>query len=378
MTQAPDASGEGSGLTIAVLKETVPGERRVALVPEDVRKLTAMGLRVRVEHGAGAAAFQSDERYAEAGAGIAPDAAAACRDAALVLKVRPPQAAEMAVLRAGQHIVCLTQALGDDPPARLAAAGIGTFALERVPRITRAQSMDVLSSQATVAGYEAVLLGASTLGVFMPMLMTAAGTMRPAKAFIIGVGVAGLQAIATARRLGAIVSAFDIRPATREQVQSLGATFVAAELADSGAEAQGGYARAQSDTEQERTLAAIGGHIKDMDLVVTTAQIPGRPAPRLITAAMVRAMRPGSVIVDIAAESGGNCELTLPGESRSEGGVTVIGANNLPSRLPIHASRLFSANMRTFLAHLIADGRIRADPDDEILRAMLIPAAATA
>lgn len=370
---APD-----NGLVLALLKETAPGERRVALVPEDVQRLGAAGLRIRVEAGAGEAALQPDSRYAEAGATIVPDAATACRDATLVVKVRPPSPEEMTSLSAEQHLFSLTRAAGQDALSWLSAAGVNTFALERVPRSTRAQSMDVLSSQATVAGYEAILLGAANLPVFMPMLMTPAGTIRPAKVFIIGVGVAGLQAIATARRLGAVVSAFDVRPATREQVQSLGATFVAAELAASGAEAEGGYAQAQAEEEQQRTLAAIGGHIKDMDLVVTTAQIPGRPAPRLITAEMVRSMRPGSVIVDLAAETGGNCELTVPDETRIEAGVRVIGAGNLPSQLPIHASRLFSTNIRTLLGELVVDGQFRPDPTNDIVSAMLVsPAVAT-
>lgn len=368
-----------AGVTVAVLKEMTPGERRVALVPEDVQKLISAGLRVHVERGAGEAAFQPDARYAEAGAVIFPDAAAACGDATLVVKIRPPRPDEMASFSAGQYLVSLTRSAGEDALGRLTDSGVSTFALERVPRSTRAQSMDVLSSQATVAGYEAVLLGAANLSVFLPMLMTPAGTIRPAKVFIVGVGVAGLQAIATARRLGAVVSAFDIRPATREQVQSLGASFVAAELAASGTEVQGGYAEAQDEAEQRRTLAAIGGHIKDMDLVVTTAQIPGRPAPRLVTADMVRSMRPGSVIVDLAAETGGNCELTVPDETRVESGVTVIGAGNLPSRLPVHASRLFSANIRTLLAEFIVEGQIQADPANEIVSAMLVsPAKAIA
>ena len=370
---APDTS-----TVIALLKETVDGERRVALVPEDVQKLSTAGLRVSVETGAGEAAFQADTRYAEAGATIVPDAAAACRDATLVVKVRPPEPVEIANLSAGQYLVSLTRAVDHDALARLSAAGVSTFALERVPRSTRAQSMDVLSSQATVAGYQAILLGASKMAVLMPMLMTPAGTIRPAKVFVVGVGVAGLQAIATARRLGAVVSAFDVRPATREQVQSLGATFIAPDLAESGIEAQGGYAQVQAKAEQERTLAAIGGHIKDMDLVVTTAQIPGQAAPQLIKTEMVRSMRPGSVIVDLAAETGGNCEITVPEESRIEAGVTVIGAGNLPSHLPVHASRLFSANIRTLLAHLIVDGQIRTDPTDEVVGAMLVPSAATA
>jgi NAD(P) transhydrogenase subunit alpha len=232
--------------------------------------------------------------------------------------------------------------------------------------------MDVLSSQSTVAGYKAVLIGAAELGRFLPMLTTAAGSIAPAKAFVIGAGVAGLQAIATARRLGAVVSAFDVRAAAREQVQSLGAAFVASEVVSQGAEDKGGYARAQGDEERERTLAAIAGHVKDMDLVITTAQIPGRPAPRLITEAMVRTMKPGSVIVDLAAETGGNCELTVLGEARVAHGVTVIGPANLASTLPFHASQMFSKNVLTLLQHLIKDGALTIDAADEITGAMLV------
>jgi len=256
--------------------------------------------------------------------------------------------------------------------AKLAARRVTALALELVPRITRAQSMDVLSSQATVAGYKAVLLGAAELGKFLPMLTTAAGNISPAKVFVIGAGVAGLQAIATARRLGGVVSAFDVRPAAREQVQSLGASFVASELASENAEAAGGYARAQTQDEQQRTLAAIAAHIKDVDMVVTTAQIPGRPAPRLVTSEMVRSMRAGAVIVDLAAETGGNCELSKPGESVSEAGVTILAPLNLPSSVPFHASQMFGRNVLTLLQHLLKDGNVMIDLDDEITGAMVV------
>jgi NAD(P) transhydrogenase subunit alpha len=270
----------------------------------------------------------------------------------------------IALLRPGQH----------GPVAeRLAERGVTSLALELVPRITRAQTMDVLSSQSTVAGYKAVLLGASALGKFLPMLTTAAGNIQPARAFVIGAGVSGLQAIATARRLGAVVSAFDVRPAAREQVLSLGATFVANEAVSTTAETSEGYARVQTDDERERTLAAIAAHIKDVDLVITTAQIPGRAAPRLVTEDMVKRMRPGAVIVDMAAESGGNCELTRAGETVQAHRVTIVGAVNLPSTVPFHASQMFGRNVLALLQHLVAkDGTLTIDPTDEITGAMLV------
>jgi len=242
--------------------------------------------------------------------------------------------------------------------------------MERVPRTTRAQSMDALSSQATLAGYKAVLLGASALPRILPMMTTAAGTLAPAKAFIVGAGVAGLQAIATARRLGAVVSAFDVRPVVKEQVQSLGASFVEVPVAAEGA---GGYAKELGASEQERVLGAVGAHVKDMDLVITTAAIPGKPAPRLITAEMVRSMRPGSVIVDLAADTGGNCELTRAGEAVVEAGVTIIGAVNLPAAVPFHASQMYGRNVTTLLQHLSTkEGALKLDPADDIANAMLV------
>src|SRR5690606_24980941 len=293
--------------------------------------------------------------------------------AGVIAKVQRPGADEVGMLPPGSTLICLLHPGADDSLFEvLDRAGVTALALEKVPRITRAQSMDVLSSQATVAGYKAALLGASHLDKFLPMLTTAAGSIPPAKAFIIGAGVAGLQAIATVRRLGAVVSAFDIRPAAAEQVQSLGATFVASELVSTEAETAGGYAREQSSNEQERTLAAIGGHIPAMDLVITTAQIPGRPAPRLITADMVRSMRPGSVIVDLAAETGGNCELTRAGETVVENGVSVVGPVNLPATLPLHASQMFSRNVLTLLQHIVKDGALALDLDDEIVGPMCV------
>jgi NAD(P) transhydrogenase subunit alpha len=256
--------------------------------------------------------------------------------------------------------------------ASLSSRKISGLALELVPRITRAQSMDVLSSQATIVGYKAVLMGAEHMPKFMPMLTTAAGNITPAKAFVLGAGVAGLQAIATARRLGAVVSAFDVRPAVREQVQSLGATFVAAELAAAGSETAGGYAREQSSDEQARTLAAIGNHIKEVDLVISTAQIPGKPAPKLITPEMVKSMRAGSVIVDCAAETGGNCELSKPGETIVVNDVTILAPLNLPSTVPFHASQMFGRNIFELVKPHVKEGKFTFNPNDEILGKMIL------
>ena len=360
-------------MRISVLAETVAHERRVALVPDSVARLVKGGAEVVVQSGAGRHASFPDDAYVGAGATLAPDAAGACAGADVVAKVQRPTADEIALLPPGVVLVSLLQPGGNgDLPQRLAERRVSAMALELVPRITRAQSMDVLSSQATVAGYKAVLVGASALGRFLPMLTTAAGSLAPARAVVIGAGVAGLQAIATARRLGAVVSAFDVRPAAREQVQSLGATFVASDVVTQAAEDKGGYAKAQSEDEQQRTLATIAGHIKDQDLVITTAQIPGRPAPRLITEAMVASMKPGSVIIDLAAETGGNCEVTRLGETVAVNGVAVIGPQNLPSTLPLHASQMYSKNVLTLLQHLIKDGTLVVDPADEITGAMLV------
>ena len=359
-------------MKVAVPKETAPGERRVALVPDSVGRLSKSGVEVRVERGAGVSAHFPDEAYAEAGATLV-DTGAALAEADVVVKVQPPSPDEAAQLPSGSVLISLLQPAAKGPLLeRLNERGVSALSLERVPRITRAQSMDVLSSQSTVAGYRAALLGANALGKFLPMLTTAAGTIAPAKVFVIGAGVAGLQAIATARRLGGVVSGFDIRPAAAEQVQSLGATFVAAETVSAAAEDKGGYARAQSEDEQQRTLLVIHAHIRDQDLVITTAQIPGRPAPRLIAEEMIRDMRPGSVIVDLAAETGGNCALTRAGETVEAHGVTIMGPVNLPSTLPMHASQMFSRNVLTLLQHLIRDGALTIDPADEITGAMLL------
>jgi NAD(P) transhydrogenase subunit alpha len=330
-------------------------------------------LDVVVQSGAGLPAGFRDEAYVTAGATIAPDTAATLAGANIVAKVQPPSADEIARMDPGTTLLSLLRpGHSADVAKALAERGVSALALELVPRITRAQSMDVLSSQSTVAGYKGVLIGAEALGKFLPMLTTAAGNISPAKVFVIGAGVAGLQAIATARRLGGVVSAFDVRPAAREQVLSLGATFVANELVNTSAEAAGGYARAQTQDEQANTLAAIANHIKDQDLVVTTAQIPGRAAPTLITGVMVASMRPGSVIVDLAAETGGNCELSKPGETVHANDVAIIAPLNLPATVAFHASQMFGRNIVELLKHLVRDGALALDPADEITGAMLM------
>jgi NAD(P) transhydrogenase subunit alpha len=358
-------------MQIAVPKETAKGERRVALAPENVARLVKQGHEVRVQGGAGAQAGFLDEAYRAAGATVLEGAAAVMEGATVVARVRAPDAREAEEIPAGALVVGLLAPYQSGPVlAALAARGVHAMAMERVPRTTRAQSMDALSSQATLAGYKAVLLGASALPRILPMMTTAAGTLAPAKAFVIGAGVAGLQAIATARRLGAVVSAFDVRPVVKEQVQSLGASFV--EVSQVAAEGAGGYARELAATDQERVLAAIAGHLRDMDLVVTTAAIPGKPAPRLVTSEMIRSMRPGSVVVDVAAETGGNCEATRPGETVQEHGVTILGPVDLPSSVPFHASQTYGRNVLALLQHLARDGRLALDVQDEITAAMLV------
>lgn len=365
-------------MRLAVLTETAARERRVALAPDAVKRLVGAGHAVVVQRGAGAGAHIADALYEQAGATLADGAAAAARGADLVCKVQRPSPDEAALLDEGTAVVSLVQAPADDPSlAALAARGITLFALEKVPRITRAQSMDVLSSQATVAGYKGVLLGAAHMARLMPMLTTAAGSIPPAKALVIGAGVAGLQAIATARRLGAQVSAFDVRAAAKEQVMSLGATFVAAELVSAGAEAAGGYAREQTAEERAAVMRALAEHATEMDLIVTTAAVPGRPAPKLVDAETVARMRPGSVIVDLASETGGNCVLTRPGETfETENGVTILGPLNVPSSVPYHASTMLSRNVMTFVQHLAKDApegaSMKLDLGDEITGAMCV------
>jgi NAD(P) transhydrogenase subunit alpha len=347
-------------MRVGVPKEAEPGERRVALVPETVGRL-GEGVEVVVEQGAGVAAGFEDAAYTDAGATVGDP-----WGCDVVVKVAAPNAAEAARLRDGQVLVAFLSPLTDtEGVARLAAAGVHGLALESIPRITRAQPMDALSSQATVSGYKAALVADDRLPRFLPMLMTAAGTIPPAKVLVLGAGVAGLQAIATARRLGAVVSAFDVRPAVKEQVESLGATFL--ELGVQGEETEGGYARELTPEQQAAQQAELQSRIPGFDAVITTAAIPGRPAPRLVTAEAVRGMRAGSVIVDLAAETGGNCELTKPGEEVVDGGVTIVGTTNVPSTMPTHASQLLSRNMAAIVGLLAKDGELVLDWDDEIV-----------
>ena len=340
-------------------RESAPGERRVGLVPETVSRLT--GYDIAIERGAGETACFPDDAYAEAGAQLVESA----WDADVVVKVAKPSAEEVARLREGAVLIAFLQPLTDAQGIeRLAGQGVVAFAMESIPRITRAQSMDALSSQATVAGYKAALIAADRLPKFFPLLMTAAGTVVPAKVLVLGAGVAGLQAIATARRLGAVVAGFDVRPVVREQIESLGVTFL--DLGIRGEETAGGYATeltAEQQAEQQRQLET---RLPDYDAVITTALVPGRPAPLLIPATAVRAMRPGSVIVDLAAEAGGNCELTEPGEEVVREGVTIVGLTDLPSRMATHASQLYARNVSALLQHLAPDGELVLDWSDEI------------
>ena len=347
-------------MKVGVVRETAPGERRVALVPETAGKLVAAGFEVVVEPNAGAAASFPDEAYREAGATLASP-----WDADVVVKVRKPDESEIARLRDGQLLIAFLDPLADpDGIARLDAKGVVAFAMESIPRITRAQPMDALSSQATVGGYKSALLAAEYLPRFFPMLMTAAGTVPPAKVLVIGAGVAGLQALATARRLGAVVTGFDVRPAVKEQIESLGANWL--DLGVTGAEAEGGYARELTPEEMQAQQQALEARISEFDVVITTAAVPGRAAPKIIPASAVKAMRPGSVIVDLAAETGGNCELTEPGEIVVREGVTLLGITNLPSTMPYHASTLYSRNIQALLLHLAPEGALNLDWSDEI------------
>src|SRR6188508_1154251 len=351
-------------MRVAVPKETTPGEHRVALVPETISKLRDAGFGAAVERGAGAAAGFSDADYESSGAELL-DATALVSGADAYVGVAPPSAERVASLEPGTVVIGFLEPLTDtEGISRLRDRGVVAFAMESIPRITRAQSMDALSSQATVAGYKAVLLAADRSPKLFPMMMTAAGTIAPARVLVLGAGVAGLQAIATARRLGAVVSAFDVRPAVAEQVESLGATFL--DLGIRGEETEGGYAQELTAEQQEAQQRALDERIPDFDVVVTTAAVPGRPAPTLIPAEAVDAMRPGSVIVDLAAESGGNCELTEPGREITRAGVTIVGLTNVPSLKAADASRLYARNVTTLLEHLAPGGTLALDFDDEI------------
>ena len=359
-------------MIVAIPKERRAGETRVAATPDTVKKLKGLGLEILVETGAGAAARFSDAEYQAAGAAIAPDGASALKNADVVLKVRGPSDAEIAQFKHGAILAALlSPATEKDAIARLAEAGVIAFAMEFLPRISRAQGMDVLSSQANLAGYKAVIDAAAQFGRAMPMMMTAAGTIAPARVLVMGAGVAGLQAIATARRLGAIVSATDVRPATKEQVESLGATFVAVMDEEfKQAQTAAGYAKEMSKEYQAKQTALIAETIKKQDIVITTALIPGRKAPVLVTEDMLKTMKPGSIIVDLAAEQGGNCPLTKCDEVTEVHGVTLMGYSNLPGRLAVDSSSLYSRNLFNFVSLFVDKkmGAINLNWDDEIIK----------
>ncbi|HEY3594641.1 MAG TPA: Re/Si-specific NAD(P)(+) transhydrogenase subunit alpha [Polyangiaceae bacterium] len=359
-------------MRLAVPREQAPGETRVAIMPETVKRLVAKKIEVSVEAGAGQGAFVRDDDYRTAGASIEPSADALFAKADVVVQIHPPKPSEIAKLREGSTLVSLLYPMTNlDLVRDLAARRVSAISADMIPRTTLAQSMDVLSSQTTAAGYHGVLLAAAALPKFFPMLMTAAGTIPPAKVLVLGAGVAGLQAIATARRLGAVVEAFDVRKAVKEQVQSLGAKFIDVEgVAD--AQVQGGYAREATEEEKQKQTDTLKRHIAKSDACITTALVPGRRAPILITADMVRGMRAGSVIVDLAAEQGGNCELCKPGQVVVEDGVTIIGTTNLPGKVAVDASQMYSRNMEKLLFHLLGDGALKFDFNEEITKGCVI------
>jgi H+-translocating NAD(P) transhydrogenase subunit alpha len=361
-------------MKFAVPREIVPGERRVALTPDAAGRLVKAGHEVLIERGAGAEGFFIDQAYADAGAQIVPDPVALYGAAEVILKVQKPALNEslgrheVDLMPEGATLICFLQSLtSPDLVRRLAARRITSFGMEAIPRISRAQTMDALSSQATVAGYKAVLMAADTLGKFFPLLMTAAGTVAPARVFVLGAGVAGLQAIATARRLGAVVEAFDVRPVVKEQVESLGAKFVMLEQGAIEAAGAGGYAKELSEEQHRQEVALLAQHAKDSDVIITTAAIPGRKAPVLITAEMVPQMRPGSVILDLSAETGGNCELTQAGQTVIHNGVIIMGPLNVPSMLPVHASQMYSKNVTNLLQLLMPKNVFTLNFEDEII-----------
>lgn len=354
-------------MKVAIPKERADDERRVALTPDTATKLKAASLEVSVEAAAGSGAFIPDGAYEAAGVTVVESAEALLQDADAVLKVQAPEASEVGLLKSGSVLISFLQpATQADIVRALAKRGVTAFSLELLPRISRAQSMDALSSQASAAGYKAVLIAAGRLGKFFPMMMTAAGTVAPARVLVMGAGVAGLQAIATARRLGAVVSAYDVRPAVKEEVQSLGATFI--ELALESQQGEGGYAREQSEEFLRKQRELIGEHVAKSDVVITTAAVPGRRAPLLVTGEMVKGMRPGSIIVDLAADTGGNVELTQAGKDVDVAGVTIIGTRNVPSTMPLATSQLFARNVANLLLHLVKDGAITLDFGDEITK----------
>ncbi len=370
---------EGNSITVGVPKETYPGERRVALIPAALPSLVKSGVSVLIENGAGAPAGFPDKFYQEKGAQIINGRSQLFSKSEIILQVRSYSSnqekgkADLEHLKSGQTVIGCFDPLSEAQAVQeISKTGVNAFAMELMPRITRAQSMDVLSSMATIAGYKAVLIAADQLPKMFPMMMTAAGTIAPAHVFVVGAGVAGLQAIASAKRLGAVVHAYDVRPAVKDQVKSLGGKFVELELETKEAEDSGGYAKAQDEEFYKKQREMMTKVVADSDVVITTAAIPGKKSPVLVTGEMIRGMKPGSVIVDLAAERGGNCELTKAGETIVENGVRIAGPLNLPTTIPYHASQMYSKNISTFLLHLIKEGKLKIDKDDEITRETLI------
>jgi H+-translocating NAD(P) transhydrogenase subunit alpha len=365
--------------TVGVVAESCPDERRVAMAPSAVALLNKTGVELLLESGAGAQAGFPDSEYTEKGVRIAKDRAEVFATADVILQVRSlganPESghADLRLLRSGQVVIGFGEPLTNfEAAASLAARGVTFLAMELMPRITRAQGMDALSSMATIAGYKAALMAADALPRMMPMLMTAAGTVTPARVLVVGAGVAGLQAIATARRLGAIVSGYDVRPVAKEQVESLGARFVVLNLDTAAAEDKGGYAKAMGEDFYARQRQLLGDVMAEQNIVITTAAVPGKKAPVLITRDMIRRMAPGSVVIDVAAERGGNCELTRPGQVAEEAGVRIFGPLNLPSTVPYHASQMYARNIVSFLKYLLKDGAVTLDRNDEIVRETLV------
>jgi NAD(P) transhydrogenase subunit alpha len=353
-------------LNIAIVKEIADGEHRVSLDPDRVKRLVESGHTVLVESGAGDTSFFLDPAYVEAGAEIVPDAKTVYERADTLIRINAPTSDEIGMMSENTLLISFLYPLSNpETVQQLLAKKITSFSMDLVPRIARAQKMDALSSMSSIAGYKAVLIAADALGKYFPMLITAAGTIAPAKALVLGAGVAGLQAIATARRLGAVVSAYDIRPAVKEQVESLGGHFLEVDLGED-TEDEGGYAKALSEEAQQKGQEMIHEHVKGMDVVITTALIPGRPAPKLITEAMVKDMPPGAVIVDLAAESGGNCELTKPGETITIHDVIIHGPMNIPALMPVHASQLYARNVMALFEHLVPEGKLILDFEDEV------------
>lgn len=369
---AEASAGAAAKVVIGSVRETASGERRVALTPETCKKLVAAGATVRIERGLGQTAHQPDSAYADAGAELVDSAEAVLAQADIVACVQPPSPAAIGTIKSGAALIGMLQPQADAARAEaIQARGLVAFPLERLPRTTRAQAMDILSSQAGMAGYKAVLIAAQLAPKFFPMLTTAAGTIRPSKVLIIGAGVAGLQAVATAKRLGAQVEGFDVRPETREQIESLGGKFLDLGVSAAG---EGGYARQLTEEERALQQQRLADHLKGVDVIVSTAAVPGRPAPKIVSAAMVAGMKPGSVIVDLAAETGGNCELTRPGETIDHGGVTIAGPLNLASSGAMHASDMFARNVFNFVSLLLdKQGALQFDWNDELLAKTVWP-----